>query len=192
MIVGRGRSRVAVVMRVKLEANVGRAGVGGGGNGILWFIRDGITGGNETDKGTEFAADCSEGNWGQLCGIGRRKGGHRKSQKGGGSNDRSCWQVGQGRWASEGVKGGNSHHWVSSKEGKVGADMGRRGGGGGKEGTVGFLEAAVDVGKLEGAPIGEIRERQRGGVDWKQSEFEGGRNQQNGRKCFDDRGGCAR
>jgi hypothetical protein len=59
-IVGRGRSRVALVIRVKLEANVGsRAGVGGGGNVILWFIRDGITGGNETGKGTEFAVDCS-------------------------------------------------------------------------------------------------------------------------------------
>jgi hypothetical protein len=41
-IVGRGRSRsrVALVMRVKLEANVGRAGVGGGGNEILWFVGD--------------------------------------------------------------------------------------------------------------------------------------------------------
>jgi hypothetical protein len=26
-------------MRVKLEANVGRAGVGGGGNEILWFVQ---------------------------------------------------------------------------------------------------------------------------------------------------------
>jgi hypothetical protein len=58
-IVGRGRSRVAVVMRVKSEANVGRAGVGGGGNEILWFIGDGITRDDETGKGTEFAADCS-------------------------------------------------------------------------------------------------------------------------------------
>jgi hypothetical protein len=60
-IVGRGRSRVAVVMRVKLEAYyVGRAGVGGGGNEILlWFVGDGITGGDEAGKGTEFAADCS-------------------------------------------------------------------------------------------------------------------------------------
>jgi hypothetical protein len=38
-IVGRGRSRVEVVMRVKLEANVGRAGVGvcGGGGAIRYF-----------------------------------------------------------------------------------------------------------------------------------------------------------
>jgi hypothetical protein len=76
-IVGRGRSRVALVMRVKLEANVGRAGVGGGGNEIFWFVGDGITGGDKAGKGTEFAAcwlflrhhgwHC----WGRLCGIGR-------------------------------------------------------------------------------------------------------------------------
>jgi hypothetical protein len=58
-IVGRGRGRVALVMRVKLEANVGRAGVGGGGNEILWFVGNGISGGDEAGKGTEFAADCS-------------------------------------------------------------------------------------------------------------------------------------
>jgi hypothetical protein len=58
-IVGRGRSRAVVVMRVKLESNVGLMGVGGGSNEILWFIGDGITGGNETSKGTEFTADCS-------------------------------------------------------------------------------------------------------------------------------------
>jgi hypothetical protein len=58
-IVGRGRTRVAVVMRVKLEANVGREGVRGGGNEMLWFVGDGITGGDEAGKGTEFAADCS-------------------------------------------------------------------------------------------------------------------------------------
>jgi hypothetical protein len=39
---------------------------------------------------------------------------------------------------------GDSHHGVS-EEGKVGADMGRSGGRGGKEVMVGFLEAAVDV-----------------------------------------------
>jgi hypothetical protein len=59
IIVGRGRSRVAVVMRVKLEANIGREGVGGGGNEILWFVGDGITGGDKAGMGTEFAADCS-------------------------------------------------------------------------------------------------------------------------------------
>ena len=48
-----------MVTRVKLEANVGREGVGGGGNEILWFDGDGITGGDEAVKGTEFAADCS-------------------------------------------------------------------------------------------------------------------------------------
>jgi hypothetical protein len=58
-IVGRGRSRVAVVVRVKLEANVGRVGVEGGGNKVLWFIGDRITGGDETGKATELAADCS-------------------------------------------------------------------------------------------------------------------------------------
>jgi hypothetical protein len=42
-------------MRVKLEANVGRAGVGGGCNEILWFV----TGGDKAGKGTEFAADYS-------------------------------------------------------------------------------------------------------------------------------------
>jgi hypothetical protein len=57
------------------------------------------------------------------------------------------------------------------------------------------LEAAVDVAaevrKLEGA-VGEIRERRRGGSRWNwKSEIEGGRNQQNGTKCFDDRGGFA-
>jgi hypothetical protein len=26
---------------------------------VLWFIGDGITGGDETGKGTEFGADCS-------------------------------------------------------------------------------------------------------------------------------------
>jgi hypothetical protein len=40
-IVGRGRSRVAVVMRVKLEADIDRAGeLGGGGNEILGFVGD--------------------------------------------------------------------------------------------------------------------------------------------------------
>jgi hypothetical protein len=56
-IVGRGRSRVALVVRVKLEANVSRAGVGGGGNEILWFVGDGIKGGDKAGEGTEFAAD---------------------------------------------------------------------------------------------------------------------------------------
>jgi hypothetical protein len=58
-IVGRGRCRVALVMRVKMEANIGRAGVGGGGNAIPWFVGDGIAGGDEAGKGIEFAADCS-------------------------------------------------------------------------------------------------------------------------------------
>jgi HAMP domain-containing protein len=61
---------------------------------------------------------------------------------------------------------GNSHHRVSKGGGKVGADMGRGGGRGGKEVIVGFLEAVVDVaaevGKLEDA-VGKIRERWRGG-----------------------------
>jgi hypothetical protein len=46
-------------MRVKLEAIVGREGVAGGGNKVLWFIGNRITGGDETGKGTEFAADFS-------------------------------------------------------------------------------------------------------------------------------------
>jgi hypothetical protein len=52
---------VAVVVRVKLEADAGRVGVGGGGNKVLWFIGDRVTGGDETGKGAELVADGSEG-----------------------------------------------------------------------------------------------------------------------------------
>jgi hypothetical protein len=52
-----------LVVRVKLESDVGRAGVlGGGGNMVLGgLVGDGVTGGDETDEGTELTIDCSKG-----------------------------------------------------------------------------------------------------------------------------------
>jgi hypothetical protein len=60
-ILDRGRGRVVLVVSVTLESDVGRAGVGRGGDKVLGFVRDGVTGGDETGEGTELEPDCFEG-----------------------------------------------------------------------------------------------------------------------------------
>jgi hypothetical protein len=103
-IVGRGRSWVVVVMRVKLEAYyVGRAGVGEVATGYSFGLLEmeslevtkpaarGPTSRQTVPKASRMAL------LGAASWYWQKKGGHRKGQKGGGNNDRSCWQVGQGR-----------------------------------------------------------------------------------------------
>jgi hypothetical protein len=88
-IVGRGRSRVAVVMRVKLEAKVGSAGVEGGGTIRYFYSLE-----TESREAMKPEGDRAHGRlslrrhrwhcWGWLCGTCRKEGGRRKGQKGGG------------------------------------------------------------------------------------------------------------
>jgi hypothetical protein len=60
-IVQGGGCGVALVMGVKRKANVGRAGVGGGGDEVFGFIGHRMTGSNEAGKGPKFTADGTEG-----------------------------------------------------------------------------------------------------------------------------------
>ena len=50
-----------MVVGVEEKANVGGAGVGGGGDEVLGFIVDGVAGSNEAGQGPKFTADGSQG-----------------------------------------------------------------------------------------------------------------------------------
>jgi hypothetical protein len=56
-----GRGGVALVVGVTEEANVGRAGAGGGRNEVPGFGGDRVAGSNKTSKGGKFMADGAKG-----------------------------------------------------------------------------------------------------------------------------------
>jgi hypothetical protein len=52
---------MSLIVRVKAEADVGRAGVGGCSDEKLGFVGDSVTGVNKTCEGGQFTADGTEG-----------------------------------------------------------------------------------------------------------------------------------
>jgi hypothetical protein len=166
-----GRGQVALVAGVEEEADVGGAGVGGGGNEVFGLGGDGVAGSDETSEGAEFAADRGKGITDGVAGTGFVKAAGEEvvavgvegavTRGAGGIGEEVVGEDGEteaaektelivgrgeavvGVLAGEVVEGDGKHG--VGEGGKVGTDMAGGGWVGGKGGESLFLEAAVGI-----------------------------------------------
>jgi hypothetical protein len=193
-----------LVVGVEVVAIVGGRGGGGGRDEVTGFDGDGVAGDDETGKGGEFAAERTEGVADGVAGGGFVVAAGKEvvavevkgtSAEGAGGIGEDVGKNGQAEAAEEaqavvgrreavcGIEAGEivegrGHHGVC-KGGKVGANVGRGGRGGGESGKVLGLETAVDV-------AAEVRE-----ADGAVSEVGEGRGGLEGRKVGGEEGGAS-
>lgn len=159
-----------MVAGVKEKADVSGAGMGGGGDEVFGLVGNGVAGNDEASEGAELAADRAKGIADGVAGAGFVKAAGEKvvAVRVKGAVARGAggvWEVvGEDREAEaaeeaecivgrgEAVMGvlagevmeGDGKHGVG-EGGEVGANMAGGGWGGGKDGEIVFLEAAVGI-----------------------------------------------
>lgn len=183
-----GRGGMALVVGVKEEANVGRAGGRGGRNEVFGLIGNRVAGGDETSEGGKFTADGAKGVADGVAGRsfveaagkkvvakgvhgevaetakGRGKKGREKRETEAAEEAKLIVGVGQAVVGvlTRKIVEGNGHHRIG-KGRKVGTDMsGSRERG--REMVKGLLlEAAVDIPTEVGKADGAVSEMGKGG-----------------------------